>query len=160
MKVCWNSCKENGRIWFSLRWRWVFTCVKSCCHQCETTVSHWWSNSIYRKFTHWHPIKLNESTAYPVRFNLISTLLLQITGECSTPSLTYRFGGITDFLHGKLLVMSGMKWRKNFIFYVRRSYLFIGLIMKGEPGLVSGTWWCCCWKYRRNLFCHVLYQPV
>ena len=50
MKVCWNSCKENGRIWFSLRWRWVFTCVKSCCHQCETTVSHWWSNSAYRKF--------------------------------------------------------------------------------------------------------------
>ena len=44
------------------------------------------------------------------------------------------------FLHGKLLVMSGMKWRKNFMFYVRRSYLFIGLIMKGEPGLVSGTW--------------------
>lgn len=123
MKVCWNSCKENGRIWFSLRWRWVFTCVKSCCHQCETTVSNWWSNSIYRKFTHWHPIKLNESTAYPVRFNLISALLLQITGECSTPSLTYRFGGITDFLHGKLLVMSGMKWRKNFMFYVRRSYL-------------------------------------
>mgnify|MGYP001764067350 CR=1 FL=1 len=31
-------------------------------------------------------------------------------------------------------------WRKNFMFYVRRSYLFIGLIMKGEPGLVSGTW--------------------
>lgn len=49
-------------------------------------------------------------------------------------------GVLQTFLHGKLLVMSGMKWRKNFMFYVRRSYLFIGLIMKGEPGLVSGTW--------------------
>ena len=104
-----NAYKENGRIWFSLRWRWIFTCVKSCCHQCETTVSHWWSNSIYRKFTHWHPIKLNESTAYPVRFNLISTLLLQITGECSTPSLTYRFGGIADFFTQQI---AGNEWNE------------------------------------------------
>ena len=51
----------------------------------------------------------NESTAYPVRFNLISTLLLQITGECSTPSLTYRFGGITDFFTRQVV---GNEWNE------------------------------------------------
>lgn len=33
--------------------------------------------------------------------------------------------------------MSGMKWRKNFMFYVRRSYLFIGLIMNEGGNLAA-----------------------
>ena len=137
MKVCWNSCKENGRIWFSLRWRWVFTCVKSCCHQCETTVSHWWSNSIYRKLTQWHPIKLNESTACPVRSNLISAALIQIMGECfHLHCLHTGSGTLWMFLYGKLLVMREMVWQKNFMFYIRRNHLFLwflsGLLLLGS----------------------------
>lgn len=49
-------------------------------------------------------------------------------------------GVLQTFLRSKLLVMSGMRWRKNFMFYVRRSYLFISLIMRCELGLVFGTW--------------------
>ena len=78
---------------------------------------------------------MNESTAYPVRFNLISALLLQITGECSTPSLTYRFGGITDFFTRQVV---GNEWNEVaavvIMFFAAMAGYFVGAALQEEMG--------------------------
>ena len=91
-----------GEDGFSPVWRAVVTSVKLLFHTGEATV---YIGSLHTDIL----LSWTKVQHIPVRFNLISTLLLQITGECSTPSLTYRFGGITDFFTRQVV---GNEWNE------------------------------------------------